>query len=621
MLKQFRSIHLLAIITILALTACQSDDVGEQGRAQHPAKDDKVNVTLRITPAGTRATDWQDANVNAGEYDEEMMNIWTVVMVNDEDNKVERIFVGKPTYTPTGHANDNREIDLVVEDLELTAGDKYHFYSFANISPNQVFTLLGLTVEGYEEEPSDNGVNIYEAASITPTGGTGNATIVPKPANGGEGTYVDDITVSLGANGKVYADLSGDNPFGFSSKGIPMSNVQTYTIPETGATKDLIVIRMVAKLEFPIFNETGKDLAIKSITISDLTQNPANSAATLKLLPTLTNHDGMDATHKDLYQDIATMPTVTAAAYTYAVPEAKRPIAKNTAYSSGTPAQTIAFYVNESKRPTNGDGLFLLTVELSDDDYRFALISQTGKTPADNGAWDYIARNDYRVIPIVLDDYRLEMIPYDFPAIGVYPASVKTIDVDKHLYEIEFHDYGHFHLVPTMKKVSDNSIVSFSATAPSGTYGSTSWGLVSDNFASSWGSWTDETKTTAYNNASATPAFYRTGDASYITTTTDGDEVGGAPVWYSNSASPQWDPAGGTTYNPFIFGYIADPGEALTADRKVYHEFSAYLYKQGMTAARQITYKFYMTLDQTQMIYTRGILGDGRRTHSCQHGR
>jgi hypothetical protein len=76
-------------------------------------------------------------------------------------------------------------------------------------------------------------------------------------------------------------------------------------------------------------------------------------------------------------------------------------------------------------------------------------------------------------------------------------------------------------------------------------------------------------------------------------------------VWYANSATPQWDPSGGTTYKPFIFGYIADPGAALSEDKKVYHEFTVNIYRQGTSVPRVMTYRLYMILDTEQMMYAR----------------
>jgi hypothetical protein len=104
------------------------------------------------------------------------------------------------------------------------------------------------------------------------------------------------------------------------------------------------------------------------------------------------------------------------------------------------------------------------------------------------------------------------------------------------------------------------------------------------------------------------------------TATADADEAGGVPVWYVNDgvAGPQWDPAGGSTpnYQPFIFGYIADPSATLPTDKKVYHEFTIQLHKAG-GVTRQMKARIYMILDKDQMLYSR-MFGAPRVRHT--HG-
>jgi hypothetical protein len=92
-------------------------------------------------------------------------------------------------------------------------------------------------------------------------------------------------------------------------------------------------------------------------------------------------------------------------------------------------------------------------------------------------------------------------------------------------------------------------------------------------------------------------------------------------VWYANTSSPQWDPAGDTTYNPFIFGYIADPGDTWwgldpsnRGDRQVYHEMRVKLYVDG-TYRRDLLYRFYMTLSASQMLGARAITQMPRKRH------
>ena len=531
MLKRLR-LSLPAITALFALTACQGDSVEELGGSQ--SSSGNARVTLRIATdnaisdkASTRA--WQDSE-NAKTDRTEMMYSWHVVLV-DANNKV----VFKKSNTTV--ANDNAEIDVVAENLELAAGT-YTAYNFANIPESSLPTAIKKDV--------------------------------------GSDFSSDDATAL--ANATYTVNGNGFEPS--ANNGIPMSNKQTLNITASDTEKDLIVIRMLAKMEVSFENKTGADATVQSFTISDITTNAANN---LKLLPSLTSGaNTMDAVHGDIQPNLYT--SATASDYTVVV---NKTIANNA-------TETVTFYINESATPSNEDELFYLTVKMNDTDYRYALISsQSADDTKANYKWNYIARNDYRILPIVLDEYKLELIPYDFPPIGVYPVSVREIESD--LYEMTFHDYGHFHLVPKVTKTSNSTTVDYSSDAtPTGT----AWTLNTD-FAGSWktaatkgGDWLDADGIT-------TNGFYRN-----ETATVDGDEVGGAPVWYANTSSPQWDPAGGTNYAPFIFGYIADPGTSLSEDKKIYHEFRVKLYVDG-EYRRDLLYRFYMKLPAGQMMLTR----------------
>lgn len=555
-LKRLRSIHLFAIIAVLSLAACQSDSIEEQSGAQR--RSDMARVTLHIATddansqkANTRV--WEDPNAKAQPDRTEMMYSWHVLLV-DASNKV----VFKKSNTAVADAN--AEIDIVAENVDLAVGT-YTAYSFANIPLSSLPTAIN-------KEVGDD----FTSA---------------------DATALANATYSVSGNGFVPSETNG----------IPMSNKQTITIAAGDTEKDFIVIRMLAKMEVSIKNETGKEAKVQSITFSDITTNTADN---LMLLPKLTdeaNANTMEAVHGDIQPNLNT--TATVADFTVDV---NKTIANDA-------TETVTFYINESAKPTNPDGLFYLSVKMNDTDFRYAMInSQNTDKTKPNYMWDYIARNDYRIIPIVLDDYKLELIPYDFPAIGVYPASVREIESD--LYEMTFHDYGHFHLVPKMTKISTGDVVGYSASNPSGT----TWTLDTETgFAGSW-------KTAATEGgewvANGNPNnFYRPDtDPSnpIIATTADGDEVGGVPVWYANTSSPQWDPAGGTNYVPFIFGYIADPGGTMSEDKKIYHEFRVKLYVGG-TYRRDILYRFYMVLSKDQMSYARRMNVCSPLSHASKH--
>ena len=524
---------LFAAVTMV-MAACSSDSESTSSDLEGTAQV-RLHVTADVTTRA-RTVDWQDVNA----LDEEMMNIWVVVITNSSD-VVEKVIACKPTST-------EREIDPI-ETLPLGT---HNFYSFANMSVAKVADLLGISIT--MPTMSDNDV-AYEATAAS-------------------GTV--DANKNVTVNGNGFAAFTSTDNNGFGSYGIPMSNKQTATIT-SNTTMDLIVVRMLAKMTISVKNETGAEQYIKYATISNVTDNVANN---LKLLPTLTNKDDMEAHHADIQPNLNGTPsTVELIIPNLATAEA---LANNA-------TREVTFYINECKTGTD----FNLTIGLGDatntNEYRYALIDSKGATTADDDKWDYIARNDYRIIPIVLDDYRFEIIPYDFPPIGVYPVSVSEIDNVNHIYNFTFHDYGHFHLLPRVTKGSTTDV---QYNVGSGDY----WTLNTD-WAGTW---------STYNVKDGTPQpsgnyslFYRE-----ETATADADDAGGIPVWYVNDgvAGPQWRPDVTKDYQPFIFGYINDPGSKPDSDQKIYHEMKIKLYVGG-TYRRDMIYRFYMTLSSDQMLY------------------
>jgi hypothetical protein len=575
-LFKYAYVMVLAAVAVV-MAACSSDSTD----AEVPELTNEADLLqLRIATSAnvttrTRTT-WTDDNAQ----DEEMMNLWVVVVTNTSDGIVQKCFACRPS------AGTEREIDEVGRIIK----GEYTVYSFANISVTNVCTLLGLMA------PNPIPTIGSTPVELAVTGSVNAETIAARTAT---------------INGNNFNPNATNN---YDETGIPMSNVQTTADTET--SKDLIVVRMLAKMQISITNETGASATVQSLTISDVTSNAANN---LKLLPRWTNTDTEGKDKMNVTEHGGLQPNTnsgtTVADFTVTV--------NKTINNKAT--EVISFYINESATPSNGEGLFYLTLKMSNTEYRYALISsQSSDETAANYKWNYIARNDYRIIPIVLDDYKLELIPYDFPPIGVYPASVREIESD--LYEMTFHDYGHFHLVPKVTKMSNNTTVPYSATEPSGTAwtlrsattepAKTAWENSFFTAATKGGAWVEGGNPDIDENENVTDYFYRN-----LIVTIDGDEAGGVPVWYANTSSPQWDPAGDTTYNPFIFGYIADPGDTWwgldpsnRGDRQVYHEMRVKLYVDG-TYRRDLLYRFYMTLSASQMLGARAITQMPRKRH------
>lgn len=421
---------LMLAVLVAGLVGCTSDD--DAASVNQPS-DGQLTLRLGIddgeglgSERNTRA-DWNDDNAT----DDEMMNLWVVVVTNTSDGSVVKCIACRP---PVG--STEQEIDEVGNVLR----GNYTVYSFANISVQNVCSLLGLT-----------------APATVPTIGSTPTDISVT------GTVTNAATKTATINGNNFDPTAADN--GFGEKGIPMSNVQTIT--EELAEKDLIVVRMLAKIEVQVYNDGATDATIESISLTDIT---ANGTDNLLLLPRWTTAKGRDempvTQHKDLQPNLGT--AATKGNMTYTTPTTSRLVAATGHRSTGEGQApvTFTFYVNESVAPIdntsattgNGSGLFYLSLGIKkgageDVVYSHALIDQRGKTSEDDGAWHYIARNDYRVIPVVLTDWLLRIEPLAFVPIAGYPAVMLSSDAQK----ATFSTGGPIILQPFVKKrIEDN---------------------------------------------------------------------------------------------------------------------------------------------------------------------
>lgn len=345
---------------------------------------------------------------------------------------------------------------------------------------------------------------------------------IPDLANLDKGDPMPDLSA-------VTFQVDG-NDFDVKSKHIPMSNQQTVTISATTKQVDLWVVRMLAKMTLRFTNATAQDITITRATLSEIT---ANAPGNLKLLPT---HIGGNSGETGACKPNLGMEATTED-YIYAPPS---PV--TVPIDNANSPVSITFYINESAKPTqNAHGLFTLSLNTDNGVMRYALITN------ENENWEFIARNDHRVIPVTLQDYRLDIIPYDWPPIGVYPASVKQEDG---LFTVTFHSSGHFHLQPVVSKYGGNTLLTYGET------GADTWSYVS------------------WKPVGTIPEDFYEADNS----TVDGCENGGVPVWDAT--------------RHFIFGNLKDTGilpSGQTAP-KAFHDLTVSVNTGGTPATRQLTY-------------------------------
>ena len=359
--------YMLALFSTLAIVGCSFEE--DHADCQGKGEGEKMQVELRLTASAsslTRSYSTSDGVTRASWVDTnaapsgEMMHNCFVVIV--QNGKIQDIVVKNDFTEEVEQTNLKAKAEL----------GSATFYSFANITPAE----LGIT------------------ASTTPT----------------------EIE-------SKYYKVEG-NTTTLSAKGIPMSNKQTFNITSKKQQVDLEVIRMMAKVELNFTNDTGYDLNIKSVKLTDITDNVADNVS---LLP-MKDADGK------------VVPNINAAA-TYQDYTVNIGGTSGTQVTNGGSLQTT-FYVNESV--ARNPKYFVLSIDTD----KGTVTQRIAMTE-----WSKIARNDYLIIPVKLVDYRIELEPQVFTGIGVIPE----LKYDGDRITATFKSYGEFHLKLHVIRRSDNT--------------------------------------------------------------------------------------------------------------------------------------------------------------------
>lgn len=357
--------YMLALFSTLAIVGCSFEE--DHADCQGKGEGEKMQVELRLTASAnslTRSCSTSDGVTRAS---------WVDTNAAREGEMMHNCFV---VIVQNGKIQSivQRDFTEEVEQTSLKAKAELGnatFYSFANITPAD----LGITM------------------TTTP------AEIESK-----------------------YYKVEG-NTAQLSAKGIPMSNKQTVNITSKKQQVDLEVIRMMAKVELNFTNDTGYDLSIKSVKLTDITDNAANNVSLLPMKDASGNvvpNINDAATYKD---------------YTVSIGGTSGTQVKN-----GGTLQTT-FYVNESV--ARNPKYFVLSINTD----KGTVTNRIAMTE-----WSKIARNDYLVIPVKLVDYRIKLEPQVFTAIGVVPE----LKYDGDRITATFKSYGEFHLKLHVIRRSDN---------------------------------------------------------------------------------------------------------------------------------------------------------------------
>lgn len=353
----------------------------------------QVEICLGVASdatAGTRAgSDYTDVNMQAGE----LMKNWIIVMVDADGRIVDIVKNG-----PYDAGESERSQDSFWKRMKQGT---YTFYSFANLTPSEI------------------GIDTYQVGDTLPAG------------------FFEQMKCSVKIPSLVFADHWSDFDNDYFPHGIPMSNKQVVTIGKDTKAVNLEVVRMVAKVVLQLTNNTDHDITFKGLTLSDVTPDVADN---LMLLPGKDETDEQGIVHVS-DANLATDQKQTVAYASMALGTGHDYIVKRNSLA----VTNICFYINESKA-TEENKYHILQLQTIDSDHSSTVINR--RLAMLN--WSKICRNDYRVIPIKLDDYSIEWDVQSFTPIGVLPQ----IEDDGENLTITMGYYGEFHIIPKVRQLS-----------------------------------------------------------------------------------------------------------------------------------------------------------------------
>lgn len=375
------------VMLLTSFAACSPDsDASDPGSTTNKTHTLHFNLSpVSGSSASSRAETYTAGKPNSWDdgSKEENMKSWTVVFVKSSDGTVAKV-VKQPSV---GEGKDKEDVVTVTG---LEAGTQYTVYSFANISDADLGTIT-------------------------------------------EGSSPNFDTKSFAVNG---------NDMDITKNGIPMSNKQTVTIGPDGQpdVKQLYVVRMLSKITLKFRNMTDRDITVNTVSISDITSNPA-AGTNIMLLPA---NNVVSSTYvaqtPNLVEDAAS------AEFKHTITSGLT-VAKNTTDYDTDNSLSVSFYVNESQAGKVYP-YFVVTLETNVGSLRYFMYTD----------WNQIARNDHHVLKLALSDYKLRLKVEDFGSIGSAPS----LKDDGKQLNLIFHDLEEFHIVPSVTKYSDESLsVSF----------------------------------------------------------------------------------------------------------------------------------------------------------------
>lgn len=316
--------------------------------------------------------------------------------------------------TPADPEDDNEKINdwfIVFADTKTNTVQKVITRSGAGIAtknnPVEAETFRFVIPSGH--------YNVYAFANISET-----------ELNTVEGL---SFTVGSGMSSDIEAKEWGSELNNWDiSKSIPMTgflkNIEVKNTIEENFSIE--VVRMVAKVEFRFSNPTDTD-----ITITGVSFDPVTSSA-VSLFPR--NSKGIDYGHlgNGAYSPLAGASYAPLSITT-----------QNWVVETGEENKPYSFYMKETISKMENDKAFTVGIKVRHGDGT----AEQQQYNITKDIKDYINRNDWIVIPIMLSQYDVSAEAIFYPPIGGYPAVLSTTDPDGSQV-FTFGTEGKFAIVP-----------------------------------------------------------------------------------------------------------------------------------------------------------------------------
>lgn len=409
---------------LLGVIGCSNDELPD---TENPDASPQP-ITIRLDVAALpklnvhNSRSWQYATGNV--KGENIQSAFTLMF--DDKFKIERILV----LRADNKEQDKETAEMVDEDnpndtsgwFRTTTGEK-SFLTFVNIPREDVEAAYAKKLNHTNPDPNFK-FKVGESFA------SDEARIA-----------LSEMSIAVRAN-----DFNATPPPPSATRGIPMTgwhNAMLTYRTHNNKLYTVYALRMLSKLQFDFTNDLGQKVKINSIEVDRLTDDATATNGNVKPFP----HPATPFGPTDLTVTVKPnlLTTATQSPQTFTVDN-----------EIGTGQKvSCSFYVNETDVPNNVFHQFTLKLNLTLADgttqqVRYALVSN------ESNEWNYIARNDWRIIPIRLQDYKLELVPQDFPPIGVLPAAVKS---ENDVFTCIFHASGDFHLKPQLVQYSTGKVV------------------------------------------------------------------------------------------------------------------------------------------------------------------